>query len=483
MRSDGIWVGLTRINMLMLLLLSISFMVDILYGDLGISNVLVFTVPFIAGLVLYMVQFIILGGKMKRLTKRARYKTAMGSFLYIVILGALPFLLSGKMGLFTALFESMAGFTTTGLSSFDPSDMLDVSRGLLFFRVAIQWMGGLFYLIFAFMFLSDLSDVAKRSADRKLFAGIGLVPRLTNLIQSLTLIYGLFTVAAILAFSISGMGIFDSVCLSLGTVSTGGFTSTGRIIQEGVGIHMIVLVLMFFAGMGYYVHMSIFSARGRRKTIFDTENIAYVTITLTFPIAVFLILVMDGMPFLDSVWNGAFSAISALTTTGFMVEGSGNWPDSYKFLMLILMMIGGSTLSLASGFKVQRVILLIRGFFGEVKRASHPRAMITIKRGEGTYSEKALESANMSFFYLFGLLAFTICFILVFHEGLFDVISLSVTSVTNAGLAFGPFAGPDGINSLNWAVKSLLFLTMFLGRFEILVPIYFLSPGSYRFTG
>lgn len=469
--------------MLMLLLLSISFLVDLVYLDLDTSNIQVFTIPFTIGLLLYLLQFFLLEGKMRELTKRAKYKTALGSFLYIVVLGSLPFILSGRADPVSALFESMAGFTTTGLSTFDPSELLDVGRGLLFYRVAIQWMGGLFYLVFAFMFLSALSDVAKRSVDRKIFSGIGLVTRLTSLIQSLTMIYGLFTIAAILAFYISGMGLFDSVCLSLSTVSTGGFTSTGRVISEGMGIHAIVLVLMFLAGIGYYVHMSIFSARGRSKTVFDTENLAYLTITITFPVIVFLILAMDGLPLFDSIWKGGFSAISAITTTGFMIEGSESWPDSYKLLMLMLMLIGGSTLSLASGFKVQRVILLLKGFFGEVQRASHPRATITIRRGEGSYSEKALESANMSFFYLFGLLAVTICFILIFKDGLFDVISLSVTTITNSGLAFGPFSGPDGIASLNWAVKSLLFLTMFLGRFEILVPIYFLSPGSYRFTG
>lgn len=470
-------------NILMLFLLSISFMVDLIYGDLDRSNVHVFTIPFVIGIVLYMVQFYLLEGSMKSLTRRAKYKTAMGSFVYIVVLGALPFLLSGKADPFSALFESMAGFTTTGLSSFEPRELLEVGRGLLFFRVAIQWIGGLFYLVFAFMFLSELSDVGKRSVDRKLFSGIGLVPKLTKLMQSLMVIYGLFTIAALLAFSISGMGLFDTVCLSLSTVSTGGFTSTGRVITEGLGIHIIVIVLMLLAGMGYYVHMSVFSARGRSKTVFDTENIAYLLITLTFPVVVFLILVTGGFPVLESIWKGAFSAISALTTTGFMVEGSESWPDSYKFLVLILMLIGGSTLSLASGFKVQRLILLIKGFLGEVQRASHPSSVISIRRGEGSYSEKALESANMSFFYIFALLALTIGFILVFRGGLFDVISLSVTSLTNTGMAFGDFAHAQGISSLNWAVKSLLCMVMFLGRFEILVPIYMLSPGSYRFNG
>ncbi|MFW3147064.1 MAG: TrkH family potassium uptake protein [Thermoplasmatota archaeon] len=484
MRSAQVFKAITRINMVLLMLFTLAFLVDLLYGDLSISNLAVFTVPFMVGLILNMLQFTVFRRLFDSLTRKGKYKVAMGSFVYLVILGSLPFILSGEAGPVTAFFESMAGFTTTGLSSFDPGNLIrEAGHGLLFYRVAIQWVGGLFYLVFAFMFLSDISDVAKRSADRKIFSRIGLIPKLTSLLQNLTMIYGMFTLASFLAFYLSGMSIFDSVCLSLSTVSTGGFSSTGRMVPGGAGVHMIVLFFMMTAGVGYYVHMSVFSARGRSRTLFDTENIAYVILSLTFPVVVFIILLFDGVSVLGAAWKGAFSAISAMTTTGFEIAGSESWPDSYKILMLILMLIGGSSLSMASGLKIQRVIMLIKGFFNEVKRASHPNAVQSLRRGEGTYSDKALESANMLFFYFFGLLAISIMFVLIFKGPLFDVISLCVTSLSNSGMAFGQFSVPEGIESLNWAVKLMLILVMLLGRFEILLPLYIMSPGSYRFNG
>jgi trk system potassium uptake protein TrkH len=166
-----------------------------------------------------------------------------------------------------------------------------------------------------------------------------------------------------------------------------------------------------------------------------------------------------------------------------MIDGMDKWPDSARFLLLVLMLVGGSSLSLASGFKLQRVLMLIKGFFGEVQRASHPNAVVTLRRGEGSYSEKALESANMTFFYLFGLLGITIGIVLIFKGELFDVISLCVTSISNSGIAFGEFNGNEGISSLNWFLKLLLSAVMFLGRFEILLPLYFFSIRGYRFAG
>lgn len=482
MKLRRIIVTVARFNIVILLLMMIAFMVDLVYDDLNSRNILRFTLPFAFSTLVY-ITVMLLSGKPDRMTRKERYTSTMASFLYMVLLCSIPFLIDGIVGFTGALFESMAGLTTTGLSSLDPVETASAGHGLLFFRVALQWAGGLFYLVFAFMFLSDLADVAKRSADRRLFSRIGLIPNLSMLLQNLTVIYGLFTVLSFISFYLGGMGLFDAVCLSLSTVSTGGFTSTGRVIEAGPGIHVMVTVFMFLAGMGYYVHMSIFSARGRSRTIFDPENISYLMMALTLPVVAFLILVFDGVPVVTSIWKGTFAVMSAVSTSGFMLDGMSGWSDPMKALLLVLMMIGGSSLSLASGFKVQRVLLLLKGFLNEVKRASHPNIMVVLRRGEGSYSENALESANMTFFYLFGLLVVSIGTMLVFNGNIVDVISICVTSISNSGIAFGEFASPEGISSLNWFLKIVLSGTMLLGRFEVLLPLYFLSMRGTRFRG
>jgi trk system potassium uptake protein TrkH len=469
-------------NLILLVLFTVSFLVDLVWGDLDLSNIYRFTIPFGISFLLYMPHMFSEGPAVK-LNRRARYIIGVLGFLYLVFMGSMPFMISGEVDPITAFFESMAGFTTTGISTYDPASIIESGHGLMFFRVAIQWIGGLYYLVFAFMFLSDLADVAKRSAERRLFSRIGLIPNLSSLLQNLTMIYGIFTITSFLAFYISGGDLFDSICLSLSTISTGGFTSTGRVIDQGSGIHMITAFFMFLAAMGFYVHMSIFSAKGRRKTILDTENISYFTICFLFPMVVFIILLFDGMGSLSSLWKGIFTAVSAISTTGFMIDGMESWPDSIKFLLLLLMLVGGSSLSLASGLKVQRALLLIKGFLGEVRRSSHPNAVVTLRRGEGTYSEKALESANMTFFYLLGLLGITIIMVLMFRGDLFNTMSLCVTAVSNSGMAFGEFATPEGISSLNWFVKLGLSGTMLLGRFEILLPLYVLTMRSVRYDG
>jgi Trk-type K+ transport system membrane component len=73
--------------------------------------------------------------------------------------------------------------------------------------------------------------------------------------------------------------------------------------------------------------------------------------------------------------------------------------------------------------------------------------------------------------------------VLIFKGEMFDVISLCVTSIANSGMAYGEFGTPEGIASLNWFIKLVMSLIMLLGRFEILLPLYFLSLRSHRFGG
>ncbi|RLF68271.1 MAG: hypothetical protein DRN57_04565 [Thermoplasmata archaeon] len=482
MDAERIVTSATRVTVVVLVLFIMSFVIDMIWDDLSWSNFHVFVLPFAFGSLIYLI-FSFREVRFSMFRRRSRYTAAILSFLFMVFLGSLPFMLTEHWDPVSAVFESTAGFTTTGLSIFGAREITEMSHGLMFFRVAIQWVGGFFYLVFAFMFLSDISDLAQRSVDRRIFSRIGLVPKLSFILQNLATVYVIFTLLSFLSVYISGQSLFDSICLSLATVSTGGFSSSGRVLTGGWGLMMMVAFFMFLSGMGYYVHLSLMSARGRRRTFFDSENVIYLTMVFVVPIVSTLILASHGIAIGSSLRDGIFASISALSTTGFMVEGMDSWPDSMRFLLLLLMLIGGSSLSVASGFKVQRSILLVKGFLGEVRRSSHPSAVVMLRRGEGTYSDKALESANMSFFYLFALLAISMTVLLLFADDMFDALSLCVTSLSNSGMAFGIYSTAEGIAGLNWFVKLVLALMMLLGRFEILLPLYVLSLRGKRFTG
>ena len=75
--------------------------------------------------------------------------TAIGLF------GSLPFYLEGELTLFVdAFFESVSGFTTTGSSVL--TNIEAVSKGLLFWRSFIQWLGGMGIIVLSVAILPFL---------------------------------------------------------------------------------------------------------------------------------------------------------------------------------------------------------------------------------------------------------------------------------------------------------------------------------------
>ena len=72
------------------------------------------------------------------------------AWLYGILIGALPFVLAGRLNFIQALFESVSGWTTTGLSVLDVSE---VSPMFLFHRGFMQYCGGLGFVMVMTMFV------------------------------------------------------------------------------------------------------------------------------------------------------------------------------------------------------------------------------------------------------------------------------------------------------------------------------------------
>ena len=73
------------------------------------------------------------------------------SFIVLAVIGAISFLPSFSYNLLDALFESVSGFTTTGLTLYPSVEGLPQS--LLLWRAETQWIGGIgIIMVFLFIF-------------------------------------------------------------------------------------------------------------------------------------------------------------------------------------------------------------------------------------------------------------------------------------------------------------------------------------------
>ena len=152
----------------------------------------------------------------------------MGAF------GALPFYFSGFFPSYIdCFFEAVSGFTTTGASILTAVEPL--SRGILFWRSFIHWLGGMGVLILTIALLPSLGSrtlhLMKAESPGPVVSK--LVPKSS---QSSKILYGIYcgmTAIEIIALRIAGMPWYDSIVHSFATAGTGGFSTRNLSIAVG----------------------------------------------------------------------------------------------------------------------------------------------------------------------------------------------------------------------------------------------------------
>ena len=142
------------------------------------------------------------------------------TWLFIAIFGSLPFVLTDLNLSFTdAFFESMSGVTTTGSTII--ADLNNVSKGLLFWRSTLQWIGGIGIIVIAIsvlpllqvggmqLFRMESSDTSEK-----------VLPRTAQIAGGISAIYFLLTLVCAISLWVSGMTAFDAICHSMTTIAT-----------------------------------------------------------------------------------------------------------------------------------------------------------------------------------------------------------------------------------------------------------------------
>ncbi|PXF61224.1 MAG: potassium transporter [Candidatus Methanogaster sp.] len=402
---------------------------------------------------------------------------AIGWFL-VAMFGSLPYILS-EISIMDALFESMSGFTTTGSTILPVIE--DYSKSLLFWRSFTQWLGGMGIIV---LFLAILPKLAV--AGRDLFRaevpdpiGDKLSPRLSQTAKILWSVYVGLSAVEVFALWLSGMTVYDALCTSFSTMSTGGFSPHSESIAffHSSLIECIVIFFMFVAGANFALHYWVL--RGGADHLFrDSEFRLYTCIT--FCATLLIALVLWGTYGFDSIRLGLFQVVSIVTTTGFATADFDTWPNTGRMALFLLLFVGGCAGSTGGGAKVVRLLLLIKYGYSELFRSLHPKAILPIRLGRQLVPQGVME-AVLSFFILY-IFIFAVASLILSIIGM-DVVSATsaaATTLGNVGPGFntvGPAANFSGVHPIG---KLVSVLCMWIGRLEIFTVLVLLIPDFWR---
>lgn len=402
------------------------------------------------------------------------------SWIVLSLIGALPFRLSGEIPDFVdAVFESVSGLTTTGASVL--TDVESMSYGLLFWRSFSQWIGGMGVLVFVIAIIPNVSGRSIHIMRAEVPGPVKgkLVPKMRDTAKILYLIYVVMTIIEIVLLKIGGMNWFESLVHAFATAGTGGFgIKADSLASYSSFIQWVVTIFMILFGVNFNIYFLILVKRFR-AIVKSTELWVYLGVIAigTLCIALNIYPMHDNVS--DTIRHAAFQVGATITTTCYVTTDFNLWPMFSKSILFALMLMGGCAGSTSGGFKISRVIILVKKIGSEIKRLLHPRSVKVI-----TVEGKRLDEHTITGTAVY-LAVYIICFVVLFLAVSIDNFDFetSFTAVAscfnNIGPGFGEI-GPVG-NYAEFSVFSKIVLTvsMLLGRLEIFPLIIVAMPATW----
>lgn len=401
------------------------------------------------------------------------------------VFGALPLWLSNSLsiGITDAIFESISGLTTTGATVITNLD--ELPKSILFYRQALQWLGGMGIIVLAVAILPMLG-VGGMQLYRAETPGpvkdTKLTPRIKETAKALWYIYLSLTIACALGYWLAGMTVFDAIGHSFSTVAIGGFSTHDESIgyYRSVPIETVSIIFMLLSGLNFGLHFITWKSQSLRHYFQDAEFKTYffVIISITIITTLFLRIGEVYLSMGDAFSKAIFHTVSIATTTGFTTSQYHFWPSFLPLLLILTSFIGGCTGSTGGGMKVIRVLLLVKQGMREMMRLIHPNAKIAVKIGSKAVDGRIIEAVWGFFSAYIGV--FVVMLLLLMASGLDQVTAFSAVAATLNNL--GPGLGEVGANytSINDFSKWVLCLGMLLGRLEIFTLLVVLTPAFWR---
>jgi len=374
---------------------------------------------------------------------------------------SIPYMCIG-MPVEDAYFESMSGFTATGLTMM--TNISQMPSTILFWRSLTEWIGGLGVVV---LFLTAVIGFGR--AARKLYIAEAraefLEPSIKDTARSLWKIYIILTIIGIAGLYITSLpnaSIFEAVNHGMTGIATGGFTvRDDSFASYGTPVLLMTVLIMIAGATSFVVHKKWMAGKWR-------EILKNVEVKLMLAIIAFFAIVLA-----LSVGGGhaLFQCTSALTGTGFSTTNLSVWGDAQKSVLILLMVIGGGYGSTSSALKLIRILILGKSLYWMLKKSFLPeRAVLPMKIAGKEYNEREMmETAIYVLIYIMVLIAGAVVLASLGHS-IVDAMFESASAQGNVGLSVGITSA-----TMSLAGKISLTIQMLVGRLEIIPVIAFLG--------
>ena len=406
-------------------------------------------------------------------------------FLSFIIVGTLllklPISHHGELSWLNALFTSTSAVTITGLSVVNVGEAY-TTFGKIVIMLLLQ-SGGLGFMTFAILAALSLSSNIRLKQQMMAQETIGQtsLAKVSFTIKGV-LLYSLFfeaigtfilTIAWMQEYDFS-RAFFYAAFYSVSAFNNGGFSLFPNSLMSFADHYLItftISMLYIIGGIGFVVLMDIKRAR-RWKTLSPNSKLMLSTIAGLNLFAFIVIwaleasnpLTLSSMSLGDQALNAWFHA-TVPRSSGFNSLDVASMTDASTLVTMILMFIGGGSLSTAGGIKVGTFIIVVLSVITFLRRSEELR-VFNHSVSKAT-SFKAFAVLSITAILIF-LGSFTLL-ILEPNKDFLDLLFEAVSAACTVGLS-------RGITSeLQPASLFALILLMFAGRLGPLTLAYLIA--------
>jgi len=417
------------------------------------------------------------------ITNQEGFTIVILSWLLSCLVGLLPYIMwGGEFTLTSAWFESVSGFTTTGSSILTNVEALPL--GLLFWRSATHWIGGIGIIIFVLSVLPHMGKPAMilYRTEMSSLAVDNFHYRSQKTIQILAIIYVGLTLVETISLLLCGMNLFDATTHSFATIATGGFSPKNLSIgyYRSTSIEIVIMVFMILSGINFGLLFAAVS--GNISEIWKSSIVRYYLFALAAGI-ILVTLKAHGNLFqswTDALRYSAFQIISVGTSTGFATADTSIWPPFAQLVMIYLTLQCACAGSTSGGIKADRIVLFWKTMTKRIKKMQHPAAVIKVKIDTLVVDDDVVEVNILYISFYVGIVFLSTILLTALGVDILSAFSGSAATMGNVGPGFGMVGSMGNYSQIPDIGKWILSATMLLGRLEIFGLILFLAAKSWK---
>lgn len=410
-------------------------------------------------------------------------------FIVLILVGAvlllLPVATTTPISVLQALFTATSAVTVTGLVVVDTGTQFSLF-GQVVIALLIQ-AGGLGFMTFAVVAAISLGakigltqqKIAQEAMNQTSLAQVAQTAKAVLLYSLLIELVGITLLTLVwwndLGFSTA---LYHSFFYTISAFNNAGFALSSASLMpyaSDIAVNLIISGLFIIGGIGFTVMIDINKQRCWRLLSTNTRIVLLATLIINL-LAFCLIWLLEAnnpatlanLPLKDQALAAWFQAVTP-RTAGFNTLDYSQMTDASNVLTLLLMFIGGGSLSTASGIKVGTFVVLIMATYAFLRRRDDVSLLKRSVPAAQVLKALALALVSMS-------LIFISIFILTALEKapFLDIAFEAVSALSTVGLSRGL------TTNLSSSGQLVIIFLMIAGRLGPLTLAYFLATPRRR---